>query len=155
MKPSNPIGSSHNTAAKPFVAPGGIALVNKQYNSPINLFSNKNIAETIKAHSELLAPGVVGINFMKQDAPVNKESDVYKAIIEEEAAKSQKRSGQFGNQYGVPQNQSSPAPSVTPQQADLSPSYRVDDLPRTSPTLQSQSFKRLQHILGDGTATVR
>lgn len=96
------------------------------------------------------------INFMKQDAPVNKESDVYKAIIEEEAAKSQKRSGQFGNQYGVPQSQSSPAPSVTPQQAnqtaDLNPSYRVDDLPRTSPTLQSQSFKRLQHILGDGTA---
>ena len=90
---------------------------------------------------------------MKQDAPVNKESDVYKAIIEEEAAKSQKRTGQFGNQYGVPQNQSSPAPSVTPQQpaADLSPSYRVDDLPRTSPTLQSQSFKRLQHILGDGS----
>lgn len=61
LKPSNPIGSSHNTAAKPFAAPAGnFALVNKQYNSPINLFSNKNIAETIKAHSELLAPGVVG-----------------------------------------------------------------------------------------------
>ena len=77
---------------------------------------------------------------------------MYKAIIEEEAAKSQKRTGQFGNQYGVPQNQASPAPSVTPQQpnADLNPSYRVDELPRTSPTLQSQSFKRLQHILGDG-----
>lgn len=91
---------------------------------------------------------------MKPDAPV-KESDVYKAILEEEAAKSQKRTGQFGNQYGVPQNQiQSPAPSVNSQSqqsnpAELSPAFR-DDMPRTSPTLQSQSFKRLQHILGDG-----
>jgi len=152
-KPSKPIGSSHNTSAKPFGQAGNYALVNKQYNSPINLFSNKNIAETIKAHSELLAPGVVGINFMKQDAPINKESDVYKAILEEEATKNQKRSGQFGNQYGIPQNQSPAPQSVTPQQqqsqADLNPSYRLDDLPRTSPTLQSQSFKRLQQIVGD------
>lgn len=91
---------------------------------------------------------------MKQDAPVNKDSDVYKAILEEEAAKNQKRTGQFGNQYGIPQNQS-PAPSVTSQhqqsnQSDSNASYRIDDLTRTSPTLQSQSFKRLQHILGDG-----
>lgn len=88
---------------------------------------------------------------MKQDAPVNKESDVYKAILEEEATKNQKRTGQFGNQYGVQPNQS-PAPSITPQQqpTDLNPTYRLDDLPRTSPTLQSQSFKRLQQIVGDG-----
>ena len=90
---------------------------------------------------------------MKQDAPVNKESDVYKAILEEEATKNQKRSGQFGNQYGVSQTQS-PAPSINAQSqqsnpTELSPAFR-DDMPRTSPTLQSQSFKRLQHILGDG-----
>lgn len=94
---------------------------------------------------------------MKQDAPVNKESDVYKAILEEEATKNQKRSGQFGNQYGVSQNQSPAPQSVTPQQQqqqsqqnDLNPAYRLDELPRTSPTLQSQSFKRLQQIVGDG-----
>lgn len=57
MQPSAPIGSGHNAAAKPYAGP---TLVHKQFNSPIALYSNKNIAETIQAHSELLAPGVVG-----------------------------------------------------------------------------------------------
>lgn len=57
-----PIGSSHNTTAAPFATFGtsSIPLVNKQYNSPINLYSMQNIKETLEAHTEILAPGVKG-----------------------------------------------------------------------------------------------
>lgn len=59
-------------------------LVHKQYNSPIDLYSMNNIRKTIEAHSELIAPGVKGINFNKSDTPVNKQSEVYKLVMEEE-----------------------------------------------------------------------
>ena len=51
-----------NQGAKPFVSPNNpsIKLVHNQYNSPINLYSEKKIAETIEAHTELLAAGVKG-----------------------------------------------------------------------------------------------
>lgn len=62
-------------------------LVHKQYNSPIDLYSMNNIRKTIEAHTELIAPGVKGINFMKPDAQVNKQSDVYKLVMEEEQQK--------------------------------------------------------------------
>lgn len=54
-----PIGSGHNKAAKPFNA-SMPALVHKQYNSPLNIYSETNIAETLQAHSEVLATGVKG-----------------------------------------------------------------------------------------------
>jgi len=59
-------------------------LVHHQYNSPIDLYSMNNIKKTIEAHSELIAPGVKGINFMKSNEPVNRESEVYKLVMEEE-----------------------------------------------------------------------
>lgn len=68
-------------------------LVHKQYNSPIDLYSMNNIRKTIEAHTELIAPGVKGINFMKSDAPVNKQSEVYKLVMEEENQRSRVRSG--------------------------------------------------------------
>ena len=57
-----PAGTSHNKAPAPFATFGtsSLPLVNKQYNSPINLYSMRNIKDTIDAHSELLAPGVKG-----------------------------------------------------------------------------------------------
>ncbi|XP_015795098.1 PDZ and LIM domain protein Zasp isoform X2 [Tetranychus urticae] len=83
-----PIGTGHNTAAKPFGGNKRLpALVHKQFNSPLNLYSETNIKETLQAHTEQLAPGVMGINFMKPDAPVNKHSAVYQAILEEEQSK--------------------------------------------------------------------
>ena len=36
------------------------ALVHKQYNSPVNLYSEKNIAETLEAHTEVLTSGAKG-----------------------------------------------------------------------------------------------
>ena len=36
------------------------ALVHKQYNSPVNLYSEKSIAETLEAHTEVLTSGAKG-----------------------------------------------------------------------------------------------
>lgn len=59
-------------------------LCHNQYNSPMNLYSMENIRKTIEAQTEMIAPGLKGINFMKQATPVNKQSEVYKLIKEEE-----------------------------------------------------------------------
>lgn len=59
-------------------------LVHNQYNSPLDLYSMNNIRKTIEAHTELIAPGLKGINFMKPEAPINKQSEVYKLVMEEE-----------------------------------------------------------------------
>ncbi|KAG8187776.1 hypothetical protein JTE90_018775 [Oedothorax gibbosus] len=81
---SAPIGSKHNVAPRPF-APlgGGKALVNNQYNTPAPLYSMNNIADTLTAHTEVLSSGAMGINFMKEPQPVNKDSAVYRMIMEE------------------------------------------------------------------------
>jgi hypothetical protein len=39
------------------------AIVNKQYNSPVGLYSEENIAETLSAQAEVLAGGVLGLVF--------------------------------------------------------------------------------------------
>lgn len=79
------IGSKHNVSARPFNMQDGTvkAVVHKQYNSPANIYSMDNIAETLSAHTEVLASGAKGINFLKEDAPVNKESAVYRMVHEE------------------------------------------------------------------------
>jgi len=57
MPESRPIGSGHNIKPLPFADK---VLVHKQFNSPINLYSMDNIRETLQAHSEQIAPGVMG-----------------------------------------------------------------------------------------------
>nr|CAI5847516.1 unnamed protein product [Callosobruchus analis] len=67
------VGTGHNLSAKPFAPQvngslnGGPRLVNKQYNTPVKLYSEDTIAETLAAQSEVLAPGVVGVNFKKNE----------------------------------------------------------------------------------------
>lgn len=60
VQKSAPIGSGHNSAAKPFASQAQPALVHKQYNSPVNLYSERNIEETLNAHSQVLATGATG-----------------------------------------------------------------------------------------------
>lgn len=36
------------------------SIVNKQYNTPVNIYSDKNIAETLSAQTEVLATGALG-----------------------------------------------------------------------------------------------
>ena len=58
---SQPIGTGYNSQAKPFNSANIPSLVHKQYNSPVNLYSEKNIAETLEAHTEVLTTGAVGL----------------------------------------------------------------------------------------------
>ncbi|XP_059478492.1 PDZ and LIM domain protein Zasp isoform X7 [Neocloeon triangulifer] len=81
-----PIGSGHNNLAKPFGAPqlngnsitsSSItstsqvdtvkSITSKQYNTPVGLYSEENIAETLSAQAEVLASGVLGVNFKKNE----------------------------------------------------------------------------------------
>uniref|UniRef100_A0A336MBK4 CSON014743 protein n=1 Tax=Culicoides sonorensis TaxID=179676 RepID=A0A336MBK4_CULSO len=56
------IGTGHNTAARPFASkePSVKSVVNKQYNSPVAMYSDETIAETLSAQTEVLAGGVLG-----------------------------------------------------------------------------------------------
>ena len=59
--PEAHIGCGHNNAARPFSQNGsGKNLVNKQYNSPVGIYSEESIAETLSAQAEVLAGGVLG-----------------------------------------------------------------------------------------------
>ncbi|XP_076318215.1 PDZ and LIM domain protein 5-like isoform X7 [Tachypleus tridentatus] len=81
------IGSKHNVSAKPFITgeDGQMkTIVHNQYNSPANIYSMNNIAETLSAQTEVLTTGAKGINFMKEQQPVNKDSAVYRMVHEEE-----------------------------------------------------------------------
>lgn len=62
------IGSGYNNSARPF---GGVqqqqngadpmkSIVNKQYNTPVGIYSEESIAETLSAQAEVLAGGVLG-----------------------------------------------------------------------------------------------
>ncbi|XP_053676476.1 PDZ and LIM domain protein Zasp isoform X1 [Anopheles nili] len=104
-----PIGSGHNTAAKPFAAElngndGQIkSIVNNQYNTPVGMYSDETIAETLSSQAEVLAGGVLGVNFKKNErvySPAN--SEVYKMLHEQgddpEPAQQQQQQQQYQQQ---------------------------------------------------------
>ncbi|KAJ8943354.1 hypothetical protein NQ318_002587, partial [Aromia moschata] len=84
------IGTGHNVAAKPFApqvngAVNGPKLVNKQYNSPLKLYSEESIAETLSAQTEVLSTGVLGVNFKKNEKNYDaSNSAVLRALKESE-----------------------------------------------------------------------
>ncbi|XP_071442448.1 LIM domain-binding protein 3 isoform X4 [Hetaerina americana] len=85
-----PIGSGHNVSAKPFGAVPQVngtepikAIVNKQYNTPVGMYSEETIAETLSAQAEVLAGGVLGVNFKKNERNYDAaKSEVLKMIHE-------------------------------------------------------------------------
>uniref|UniRef100_A0A1Y1MJT0 PDZ domain-containing protein n=1 Tax=Photinus pyralis TaxID=7054 RepID=A0A1Y1MJT0_PHOPY len=78
------IGTGHNVSAKPYhQINGGPKLVNKQYNSPLPIYSEQSIAETLSAQTEVLANGVLGVNFKKNEKSYNAEnSEVFRMVQE-------------------------------------------------------------------------
>ncbi|XP_050464712.1 PDZ and LIM domain protein Zasp isoform X7 [Cataglyphis hispanica] len=81
------IGGGHNFSPKPFLngtSDGPIkSIVNKQYNSPVGIYSEETIAETLSAQAEVLAGGVLGVNFKKNEKNYNAEnSEVFKMVQE-------------------------------------------------------------------------
>nr|XP_018897108.1 PREDICTED: PDZ and LIM domain protein Zasp-like isoform X2 [Bemisia tabaci] len=95
--PSKPIGSGHNVAPKPFnglphsqlngTSNGQVkAIVNKQYNTPVGMYSEETIAETLSAQAEVLAGGVIGVNFKKNEKNYDaQKSEVFKMVHEVDA----------------------------------------------------------------------
>lgn len=60
---SRPIGTGYNNSARPFAPQNGgpvKSIVNKQYNTPVGMYSDESIAETLSAQAEVLANGVLG-----------------------------------------------------------------------------------------------
>lgn len=82
------IGCGYNNSARPFNQNGGNnvkSIVNKQYNTPVGMYSEESIAETLTAQAEVLANGVLGVNFKKNEKAYNSEgSEVLKALKESE-----------------------------------------------------------------------
>ncbi|XP_021917265.1 PDZ and LIM domain protein Zasp isoform X19 [Zootermopsis nevadensis] len=85
------IGGGHNFAPKPYGGPqvNGISdptvksIVNKQYNTPVGIYSEETIAETLSAQAEVLAGGVLGVNFKKNERIYNAaNSEVLKMVQE-------------------------------------------------------------------------
>ncbi|XP_050419795.1 PDZ and LIM domain protein Zasp isoform X8 [Adelges cooleyi] len=59
------------------------AIVNKQYNTPVGIYSEQNIAETLTAQAEVLAGGVIGVNFKKNEKNYEaNNSEVFKMVQE-------------------------------------------------------------------------
>ncbi|CAB3243802.1 unnamed protein product [Arctia plantaginis] len=88
-QPTLAFGSGHNNVAKPFGYMNGNdsvkSIVNKQYNTPVNMYSDKTIAETLSAQTEVLAGGVLGVNFKKNEKTYDSEkSAVFKVLQEEQ-----------------------------------------------------------------------
>ncbi|XP_039748856.1 PDZ and LIM domain protein Zasp isoform X5 [Pararge aegeria] len=88
-QPTRAFGSGHNNVAKPFGYMNGSdnvkSIVNKQYNTPVNMYSDKTIAETLSAQTEVLAGGVLGVNFKKNEKTYDSEkSAVFKVLQEAE-----------------------------------------------------------------------
>lgn len=61
------IGCGYNNAARPFNQNGNVkSIVNKQYNTPVGMYSEESIAETLTAQAEVLANGVLGYAFISE-----------------------------------------------------------------------------------------
>ncbi|XP_017033262.1 PDZ and LIM domain protein Zasp isoform X4 [Drosophila kikkawai] len=89
---SQHIGCGYNNAARPFTngGDGGVkSIVNKQYNTPVGIYSDESIAETLSAQAEVLAGGVLGVNFKKNEKEYQGDrSEVLKFLREEETGQS-------------------------------------------------------------------
>ncbi|KAK9888914.1 hypothetical protein WA026_001135 [Henosepilachna vigintioctopunctata] len=81
------IGTGHNVSAKPFVngsLNGGPKLVNTQYNSPLKLYSEESIAETLSAQTEVLSTGALGVNFKKNEKNYDASKSAVLSLLKEE-----------------------------------------------------------------------
>ncbi|GJQ67517.1 hypothetical protein Trydic_g8331 [Trypoxylus dichotomus] len=83
------IGTGHNLSAKPFSSQlngavnGGPKLVNKQYNTPLGLYSEESIAETLSAQAEVLSTGVLGVNFKKNEKNYDASNSAVFRMVQE------------------------------------------------------------------------
>ncbi|XP_068630668.1 LIM domain-binding protein 3-like isoform X4 [Battus philenor] len=104
-QPSRNFGSGHNSVAKPFGYmngnDSGKGLVNKQYNSPVSMYSDKTIAETLSAQTEVLAGGVLGVNFKKNEKTYDAEKSAVFKVLQEEQNDPEPEACQFYSRASV------------------------------------------------------
>ncbi|XP_055690947.1 PDZ and LIM domain protein Zasp isoform X15 [Lutzomyia longipalpis] len=113
------IGSGYNSSARPYLpsvnGDGVKSIVNKQYNTPVGMYSDETIAETLSAQAEVLAGGVLGVNFKKNERIYNSaNSEVYKMLQEAENDPNDPEESSFSpTPYQSSNQQSSPSGGVT------------------------------------------
>lgn len=144
-------------------------LVHKQFNSPINLYSQKNIQETLDRELKLLSNGAVGIDFDDPSTtkpPSLAKSAVLAALEEEEREKSrgtglkrvawpppadvgeyevhpsQQQQYAVGQQIPVQQQQQQQQYQLPPQQLYQQPAPQQQ---QPHPTYQQTNFQQQQH----------
>ncbi|XP_012283931.1 PDZ and LIM domain protein Zasp isoform X3 [Orussus abietinus] len=76
------------------MASPGPKFVNKQFNSPIKLYSPQTIQETLDRQTQVLSNGAVGIDFNQLAKPANLQNSAVLRMLEEEEAR--QRAGQPG-----------------------------------------------------------
>lgn len=132
----------------------GPKIVHKQFNSPIGLYSQQNIQETLNKHMQNLDNGTVGIDFNNPGAnkPANLANSAVLRMLEEEERNrkglpSQKKvvwpPAPETNGYHQPQQpQYSPQPPFSPQPQYSEPAYqppqRQFEPPPSTITLRQQ-----------------
>ncbi|KAK4010874.1 hypothetical protein OUZ56_020000 [Daphnia magna] len=100
----------------------GVKIVNRQFNSPMGLYSEESIAETLSSQAEVLSQGVLGVNFKKNDKTYDPgNSEVFKMIQEMDKAPKE------------------PEPGIDIDPADASPAQKG----LASRTIQSRTFQRI------------
>jgi len=79
-------GSDLSSKPTAFIAKtpaGNITLVNKQFNTPMGLYSEETIAEMLSSQAEVLVEGVLGVNFKKNEkkySPI--DSEVLRMVLD-------------------------------------------------------------------------
>nr|XP_023013188.1 LIM domain-binding protein 3 isoform X2 [Leptinotarsa decemlineata] len=120
-------------------------LVNKQFNSPIGLYSAQNVQEVLERETQILANGAVGINFHNPAVgkPANLQKSAVLRMLEEE--ESRQRNGFEPSSKRVawpPPNESGPDSPYVEQNsvsAKGGPQY-----PSQSPGLQQNNYQPAQ-----------
>uniref|UniRef100_A0A1I8Q492 PDZ and LIM domain protein Zasp n=1 Tax=Stomoxys calcitrans TaxID=35570 RepID=A0A1I8Q492_STOCA len=141
------IGSGYNNSARPFGSSvdGNVkSIVNKQYNTPVGIYSDESIAETLSAQAEVLAGGVLGVNFKKNEKEYQADkSEVLKFLREEESGTSTPAFSNYPNQEPQQQQQQYQQPPQQYQQQQYQPQQQQYQQPPQQQQYQPSATKHV------------
>ncbi|XP_020801074.1 PDZ and LIM domain protein Zasp isoform X8 [Drosophila serrata] len=145
---SQHIGCGYNNAARPFTngGDGGVkSIVNKQYNTPVGIYSDESIAETLSAQAEVLAGGVLGVNFKKNEKEYQGDrSEVLKFLREEETGQSTPAFGHY--EHDAPQQQQQQQQYQAPQQQHQQQQYNQQHYHQQHQHQHQQQSSATRHV---------
>ncbi|XP_057378275.1 uncharacterized protein LOC130700256 [Daphnia carinata] len=142
-----------NTTTKPpfAVSKKRVTFVHNQYNSPLELYSAEEIAQTLRRHASLLSNGAVGIDFCSLSPSVLKRSEVYKMLTEEQQEQQERRPWQLRNKKTSTSSDMKRVawPPVGPHMAPEIPSTNEHDNGTASVLQQNGAEEIMQHYQND------